>query len=316
MPIWIAWALAGVLASAETAWIALAGVRVIGVAWWHPWVFGLLASALALRGRFPRIAASCAGIALSLILLPVAVFFVYLCATPGLPLADHVLAAADHALGFDWPAWFRLTTASKTIRLSLTMLYGWGWTIQLGALPPLLPIFSPCRHAEFLTINVTALLLISLGSMLMPAAGAPFYFGVVPAQFARAALIAGHETFLALRENPHLINIGWPQGVIAFPSYHAAGTVIFAYAVRGARRPSSIASLGLSKCAHSAVGPYDRWPLSRRCHRGGGNCRIRHRCRAGPRARRVVRTRRRSEHPICARPRTTPFPTVIGLSHS
>jgi len=240
MPIWIAWALAGVLASAEIAWIALAGVRVIGVAWWHPWVFGLLASALALRGRFPRIAASCAGIALSLILLPVAVFFVYLCATPGLPLADHVLAAADHALGFDWPAWFRLTTASKTIRLSLTMLYGWGWTIQLGALPLLLPIFSPCRHAEFLTINVTALLLISLGSMLMPAAGAPFYFGVVPAQFARAALIAGHETFLALRENPHLINIGWPQGVIAFPSYHAAGTVIFAYAVRGVRRLSRL----------------------------------------------------------------------------
>jgi membrane-associated phospholipid phosphatase len=149
----------------------------------------------------------------------------------GVALLDHRLAAADRALGFDWLGIYRWLQASPGLLLVARMLYA-----SLGLqLLLLLLILSPMGRADrarefFSAFVISSLAVILLGAAL-PAAGAFVEYGAAEAHSRPYVL-----QYLALRDGSlRLIDLGQVQGLVQFPSFHAALAALCCYAVRGMR---------------------------------------------------------------------------------
>ena len=163
----------------------------------------------------------------------------YLLTATGLPLFDEQLAAADRALGFDWPAWLAWVHARSTLWLVLQLAY-------LSAIPQLLVIalylaFSgrPERNSELMWSVMLSLAIIVPVSALLPAAGAwPKYDAL---QYGNVAQV---RDFLAMRAGTmHELDLTRLEGLINFPSFHTTLAVLFAYALRGRAAPFVAATL-------------------------------------------------------------------------
>jgi len=149
----------------------------------------------------------------------------------GLPLHDARLAALDRALGFDWPGLYHWLRAAH-----------WRWLLACGAyfsLGPqlilLLLSLSPLGCADrarelYLGFVISSLVVIVLGALL-PAAGA-FVEYRTPEAGQRLYVLQ----YLALRDGSlRAIDLGQVQGLVQFPSFHAALAVLCCHAVRGLR---------------------------------------------------------------------------------
>lgn len=154
----------------------------------------------------------------------------YLAATADLPLRDGWLRAADAALGFDWarPAgWVgRHGFADAVLRLAyFSLLPQIALSIALHARA------RPERNREMLGAAMLALVPTVALSLLLPALGPGAAPGAPP-----TADLAYLAPLLALRHGAlHVFALPVMQGIVTFPSYHAALAVSIAASHRGTR---------------------------------------------------------------------------------
>ena len=155
----------------------------------------------------------------------------YLTVTANFPLVDRQLAEVDAALKLDWLAFFEWVEARPTIKGALVVAY-YSCMTQVAVL---LLWLSACgrfeKMREFVWLFVTALLVIIPISWILPAASAWVYFGV--AERADAYHLVD---FHALRTGQMTrISLAQMNGLITFPSFHAALAVILIYACWGVK---------------------------------------------------------------------------------
>ncbi|MGH8460215.1 MAG: phosphatase PAP2 family protein [Stenotrophobium sp.] len=147
------------------------------------------------------------------------------------PLFDAQLAALDRAIGCDWPAYHRLLLSTPALAHLTQWSYG-ALGIELIVLILMFdPIGRPDRARElFLGFTLTAIAVVLLGAV-FPAAGAFVYYAT-PESHTEPYVIQ----YLALRNGSlHVLDPRTMQGIVQFPSFHAALAVICLHATRGMR---------------------------------------------------------------------------------
>ena len=160
-----------------------------------------------------------------LLMVPPVVTLSYLAASLDLPLQDGVLARADALLGFDWPALSAWMSSHPWLSDTLTFTYT---TIlwQPFLIMFLTSVDAPgSANSEFVwTFLLGALIAIAV-SGLVPALG---YEGVIgsPHIDALREIRDGAWTVLDIRK---------VDGIITFPSFHAAVGILYVYSVRHIR---------------------------------------------------------------------------------
>jgi membrane-associated phospholipid phosphatase len=182
--------------------------------------------------HFPRLA-HLARTVLSLVLFTNAVSILSVILTGILPLPrwDEALATADRALGLNWLDMYHWLTRHPTIEASAHTVYG-----SLG--PEVLILLVALEllghhnqaRAFLLWFMVSTIATVGIGA-LIPAAGAFVYYHLP------AASTTGYVAQWAdLRDGTlRTINPFNYQGLVVFPSFHAALAVLCAYAARPLR---------------------------------------------------------------------------------
>ncbi|MBM7481046.1 MULTISPECIES: phosphatase PAP2 family protein [Bradyrhizobium] len=153
----------------------------------------------------------------------------YLTITAKFPLVDSQLAGVDTLLRLNWLAFFEWVEVRPIIKAVLAVAYH-SCMLQVAIL---LVWLSACgrfeRMREFVWLFVTSLLVILPISWRLPAASAWVYFGVVERVDAYHLI-----DFNALRSGEMTrISLTHVNGLITFPSFHAALATILIYASRG-----------------------------------------------------------------------------------
>lgn len=197
-------------------WSAFAAVGLLGV------------SALYVR-RDHRISALAHMAAIILVFTGVASVASYLSVVWHQPLIDDGLIAADHAICLNWPAIYGVVAAHRGLHIALIVAY---YTLipQMVILLVLLNFLGRIGRAwELIWMFIISCIGCLVVSAIWPAVGAFAHFHVEltkPYIHAFASLrdgtmkIIGHERI---------------EGLITFPSLHAALAIIYAYAARGIR---------------------------------------------------------------------------------
>jgi len=178
-------------------------------------LLALIWTAYGRTGRSDRIAGTAGAGAVLLIGMALLATSSYVVAalTP-FPLFDGALSAADHALGFDWSAWTAAIERHPAVQHVLDASYNAMLPELVGAVLYL----GFCREARsLLTSLIVAGLITVCVSGLVPAIGNLPNAPHVPA-------------LLALRAGKVLD--GFPQGLVSFPSYHAAVAILLTIALR------------------------------------------------------------------------------------
>ncbi len=153
------------------------------------------------------------------------------------PLMDAYLAAGDAVLGFDWAAYVGRLNEHPWIASVLSYAY-FSLNIQFLLLPAILALTARSgRLQEFVAHFGLAGCLTCLIMMAVPAAGTFDFYHPSPdllSSFGPGASTRHLEQLHALRMlKPFLIE--HPEGLVTFPSFHAALAAIFVYSVRGIR---------------------------------------------------------------------------------
>jgi PAP2 superfamily len=151
----------------------------------------------------------------------------YVAATASLPLQDAALAHLDHALSFDWKkllalmvSWPRLfelmhVTYSSLVPQIIAAVLLLGFTGRLAWL-----------RAYMLAFIFAALVTIAISTFL-PAKGAWLYYGITDAAGTLPLSHTSWSVFFGLRDGSFRLLMGdGGQGIITFPSLHAALAVI------------------------------------------------------------------------------------------
>lgn len=181
----------------------------------------------------PRLAAAATAFLQLTLFTILAVVLSYMLAARGGALWDVRLAAWDAALGIDWAAIRDVLDGSGTLAWVLGLAYH-GLVVQMVVVVVALSFLARFTR---LRVTVTAAILSGVATILlsglMPAAGNLFdpqrYRHLwTPVALTQASLIDG------LRDGSvRMLDLGAMQGIITFPSYHAALAAIFMYAFRG-----------------------------------------------------------------------------------
>lgn len=165
--------------------------------------------------------------------------FTYLASATSRPLLDTDLASIDAMLDFDWPAFLGAVNQSAVISTVLVAAYN-SLTIQ----GPLVLLWHAMRLRsdrafELLAIMAVSLVFVGAILILIPAAGAyPFHNPPLEA-FSNFSAPAGLRHYSALQTlrsgEPFELILAKAEGLVTFPSFHAALAIIFIYAVRDVR---------------------------------------------------------------------------------
>jgi membrane-associated phospholipid phosphatase len=181
-----------------------------------------------------RIASGLASTAQVIVFAAVGAPLSYLAASANLPLVDHAFDALDHAMGLDWRAllaWMndrpQLFEALRPIYLSLTL--------QMTAAVLCLAFTGRLIQLRVYTLAfVFAALLTIATSAMLPAAGAWPHYGLTAADSPHVlpTVSTSWPVFYGLRDGNFraLVAVG-SEGIITFPSLHAALAVILIVAL-------------------------------------------------------------------------------------
>ena len=254
----VAWSLVAALAVVDITWLRAS--RLVFVASDTFWsgigamAFGVFSPVLTLAAARAQSKGTAIGTAIATVATRLSLFahgfafngalamallmFTYLAASMALPLHDATLAAADRTLGFDWVAFSQVIYRSTIVSAALASAYD-------SSLPQLLGLFiylSATNRTERLTEVCLLLALVSVigGAIhvIVPAAGPIAYFSVSP-EMLHSTTIPGHAhlgLFTELRTHATpIVNFDTAQGLVTFPSMHAAWAIITTYAMRDAR---------------------------------------------------------------------------------
>lgn len=165
----------------------------------------------------------------------------YVAARAGFPLQDALFATWDHHLGIDWPGYVSFVTGHAWLRQVFVVAY-LSFTVQVIAT---VLVLGFAGHLLRLSIFVRAFLLttlITIGiSAFVPAMGPWLFYNAQPdlAHGATPVSSTSWPVFLGIRDGTFNVMSGLnSEGIITFPSLHAALGVLFVIAlwrVRGLR---------------------------------------------------------------------------------
>ena len=181
-----------------------------------------------------RFSACCLGLAQALLFSAVGSILSYLLARTTMPLCDSALGAWDGALGLDWVgyahfvdthAWlvpiYRVAYASL-IPQTIVIILALGFTGKIDQLRKFI-------LAAILSGTVSVLL-----AGAFPAIGTFAHFGLKPSDFThvwQSTGLADLRDFLAVRSGSMtILDLRRMQGIIIFPSYHAALALVAGWA--------------------------------------------------------------------------------------
>jgi membrane-associated phospholipid phosphatase len=182
----------------------------------------------------PRVASGLENTAQLIAFAAVAAPLSYLAAAANLPLQDRAFDAIDRALGLDWRALLNWINASPTIHAALRPIY-LSLTLQMTAAVLALAFSGRLLRLRIYMLSVILAALITIAiSALLPAAGAWPYYGLSAADSPHVVPIVSTSwpVFYSLRDGSlrMLVAIG-SEGIISFPSLHAALAVILSVAL-------------------------------------------------------------------------------------
>jgi membrane-associated phospholipid phosphatase len=153
----------------------------------------------------------------------------YLAASANLPLQDHLFDSIDRALGLDWKALLAVMNEAPALRAVLRVIY-LSLTLQMTTAVLCLAFSGRLVWLRVYTLAFifTALVTIAISAVL-PAAGVWPYYGLTPADSPHIipAVSSSWPVFYGLRDGSFraLVAVG-SEGIITFPSLHAALAVI------------------------------------------------------------------------------------------
>ena len=179
----------------------------------------------------PRFAATCTALAQLVLFTAAAGPLSYLAATAARPLQDGLLARADLALGLDWRAYLAWTDARPAIAAVFRFTYD---TLMPQLAAALLVLGLAGRHRA-LRILVWATILSALATIaisgLFPALDCYAAHGIAEGAFPpvdHAGAFGYLADFLGLRDGTvRRIDLRTLEGIITFPSFHAALGALF-----------------------------------------------------------------------------------------
>jgi len=194
----------------------------------------LSASAYCWKRKMVRLAPSLEAVALGILLTVPILVSTYLAASLNLPLVDDELMRADTALGFDWMAFIKFVDAHSVFAQVLAGAYG-SFAIQLLVLPLILGATGHYGRSYTMILAYGVLCYISsVVSIWFPALGTYASQGVGQDQLQHINAMYGFHflsDFMRVREEPEfLLSMANASGIITFPSVHAAGAFLCAWA--------------------------------------------------------------------------------------
>jgi membrane-associated phospholipid phosphatase len=153
----------------------------------------------------------------------------YLAASAGFPLQDHAFDAIDRALGFDWQGMLSWMNGAPMIYAVLSPIY-LSLTLQMTIAVLCLAFSGRLLWLRVYTLAFIFAALICIAvSVVLPAAGAWPYLGLTAADSPHVtpAVSTSWPVFYGLRDGTFraLVAVG-SEGIITFPSLHAALAVI------------------------------------------------------------------------------------------
>lgn len=201
-------------------------------------VFAALAAYCWKRGM-PRLAAPLEAAALGIFLAVPILVSTYLAASLAAPMADTPLAHADAALGFDWRAFIGYVDASPALAGTLRLAYA-SFAYQLLALPVLLGLAGqPARGYAMILAFAALCYASSIVSVWFPALGTYAVHGITQADLRHIDVTYGFQfldDFRAVRTRPSfVVALGSAEGIVTFPSVHAACAVLYSWAAWSVR---------------------------------------------------------------------------------
>jgi membrane-associated phospholipid phosphatase len=158
----------------------------------------------------------------------------YIAASADLPLQDHAFGVIDRAVGFDWAALLAWMNTSPTFYAVLRIVYQ-TLTMQMTTVVLCLAFAGQLARLRIYTLAFVLAALLSIAiSAVLPGAGAWPHYGVSAADSPHVLPVVSTRwpVFDGLREGTvrSLAAIG-SEGIITFPSLHAALAVIVVMAL-------------------------------------------------------------------------------------
>ena len=160
----------------------------------------------------------------------------YLAVTTNLPLVDTHLAAFDQALGFNWLGLMDFANYHTTFGHLTSTIYRTTFA-ELALIVLFLGLTKRAKAMrELIDVYWITLLLMILFSVFFPAVGPFAHYTPSLDRFPVVQPTAGMvflPDYLALRAGTfHTFNFGAMQGIIEFPSFHAALALMMTWALR------------------------------------------------------------------------------------
>jgi len=185
----------------------------------------------------------------------------YLAAAAGFPLQDAVLEAWDRRLGIDWSGMVNFVALRPGLQLALLFAYS-SFALQTVTTVLVLGLAGQlARLGHFIHAFMATTLVIIAISAISPAAGPWLYLDLQPGAANGFLPVSSSSwpVFLALRDGSLRTVYGLnTEGIITFPSLHAALGVLFAAALWRVKKIRWIALLlnGLLLMATPAYGSH------------------------------------------------------------
>ncbi len=233
------WSLIAVAASGTAVWMSAAGLTFDWTSAALPVLACLGLSALASfychRRPDARIAVTLTGMAQLIAFSMVGATLSYAVASIGRPLWDDTLYRWDQAIGLDWRAYLAFVDARPALGLVYTVAYR-SIEIQIIVTVTVLGFGGAARRLRaFVLAFILAGITVILISSAMPAMAMYVHLGLRPRDFSHLAPAAAYvhvADLSGLRDGTlRVISLARAEGIITFPSFHAALGVIFALAL-------------------------------------------------------------------------------------
>jgi PAP2 superfamily protein len=239
------WITIGIIAVADLGFALLGPFELDWRSFWAP---GVVTTLLAAGGWFyrsvrrdERLGAILSSTAHIIGFAAVGAPLSYIAATAGFPLQDAALEAIDRHLGVDWAQLMTFVSLHPRLQLVLSFAYS---SFALQTLTTVLALGMAgqlTRLSSFITAFIATTLVIIAISAVCPAAGPWLFLEIQPAS-ANGFLPTSSTSwpvFLGLRDGTlHTVYGIRSEGIITFPSLHAALGVLFPAAlwhVKGVR---------------------------------------------------------------------------------
>lgn len=158
----------------------------------------------------------------------------YLVASANLPLQDHVFAAVDHGFGLDWRALLAWMNAFPVSHKILALIY-LSLTLQMTTAVLCLAFTGRLLRLRVYTLTFVLAALVTIAiSGLLPAEGAWPFYGMTAADSPHLTPVVSTSwpVFYGLRDGSfRMLTATGAEGIISFPSLHAALAVILIIAL-------------------------------------------------------------------------------------